>query len=99
MRFSRGPIRTTKTDMKSTCIALKAKRIQGTAFMQAEVVEVDFVSYLPIRNQLLALTIRKVRDGGTKVASPIYGHLGAPNYGHLGASIYGHLGAPIYGHL
>ena len=66
MRFSRGPIRSTKTDMKSICIALKARRIQGAPFMQALVVEAHFVSYLPIRNELLGLAIRKVRDGGGK---------------------------------
>ena len=44
MRSSRELIRSMSTDMTYTFIALKATRIEGTAFMQAYVVEVDFVS-------------------------------------------------------
>ena len=55
-----------KIDMKSTSSTLKQERQPASTLMQAGRVKVDFVPYLPIRNQLFILTIRAGQEGGRK---------------------------------
>ena len=66
MCSSRGRLHSMKIDMKSPSSTLKQERQPASTLMQAGRVKVDFVPYLPIRNQLLTQTIRKVEDGGRK---------------------------------
>ena len=63
---SRGPLRAKKIHTKSTSLSVNKKAMQGIALTQPWAVEVDFVSYLPIRNQLLTLTWRTNECGGRK---------------------------------
>ena len=67
MRSSRkSHLHRNKIDTNSISRSVNKKAMQGIALTQPWAVEVDFVSYLPIRNQLLTLTWRTNECGGRK---------------------------------